>query len=214
MKLILYELYQKMLTTMGPTNWWPADSKAEIIIGAIMIQNTTQANAERAVANFKAATKFDPNAIRRLSTDELQAIIRPAVFFKNKSQAIHTIFDCTKPFDDNYDLIKRHFGSRLRKELLRLHGIGPETADVLLIYVFDTPVFVSDKYARTLFEQMGITGLRKYQDLAKIIKLDDPFTIKDAQEFHGLIDEFGKQWLHLVEKFHESFLADDQLLLK
>lgn len=214
MKLTLYELYQKMLTTMGPTNWWPADSKAEIIIGAIMIQNTTQANAERAVANFKAATKFDPNAIRRLSTDELQAIIRPAVFFKNKSQAIHTIFDCTKPFDDNYDLIKRHFGSRLRKELLRLHGIGPETADVLLIYVFDTPVFVSDKYARTLFEQMGITGLRKYQDLAKIIKLDDPFTIKDAQEFHGLIDEFGKQWLHLVEKFHESFLADDQLLLK
>ncbi len=214
MKLTLYELYQKMLTTMGPTNWWPADSKAEIIIGAIMIQNTTQANTERAVANFQAATKFDPNAIRRLSTDELQAIIRPAGFFKNKSQAVHTIFDWTKPFDDNYDLIKRHFGSKLRKELLRLHGIGPETADVLLIYVFDTPVFVSDKYARTLFEQMGITGLRKYQDLAKIIKLDAQFTIKDAQEFHGLIDEFGKQWLHPVEKFHESFLADDQLLLK
>lgn len=214
MKLTLYELYQKMLTGMGPTNWWPADSKAEIIIGAIMIQNTTQANAERAVANFKAATKFDPNAIRRLPTDELQTIIRPAGFFKNKSRAVQTVFDWTKTFADDYDQIKQHFGSELRKELLKLHGIGPETADVLLIYVFDTPTFVSDKYARTLFEQMGISGLQKYQDLAKIVKLDARFTVKDAQEFHGLIDEFGKQWLHPIEKFHESFLADDQLLLK
>ena len=87
MELTLYKLYQKMLREMGPTGWWPAESKAEIIIGAFMIQNPTQANAERAVANFRKHTAFDPDQIRALPLETMQEYVRPAGFFKNKSLA-------------------------------------------------------------------------------------------------------------------------------
>lgn len=212
MELTLYELYQKMLREMEPTGWWPAESKAEIIIGAFMIQNTTQANAERAVANFRKHTAFDPDQIRALPLETMQEYVRPAGFFKNKSLAVANFFAWLDEFADDYDQIVQTFGAGLRKKLLSLRGVGPETADVLLIYVFDQVAFVSDKYARTLFGLLGVDGLKKYDDLARKVDMTG-FTVTDAQEFHGLIDEYGKKWLHPQAAFYNSFLGGDQLKL-
>ena len=85
MNLTITELYEKMHHNMGNSGWWPAESKAEIIIGAIMIQNTNWRNADKAVAGFRKQTNFDLNKIRQLTTEELQALVRPAGFYKNKS---------------------------------------------------------------------------------------------------------------------------------
>lgn len=213
MKLNLLQLYQKMSREMGPSGWWPAESKEEIIVGAIMIQNTNWQNADRAVANFRQATHFAPEAICQLSDDELTTLVRPAGFYKNKSKAVRSVFSWLKEHHFDYEAISNHYGSQLRDNLLSLHGVGDETADVFLTYIFDRPTFISDKYARTLFTCLGISGLTNYASLARRCQLPTTFTVAMAQDFHGLIDEFGKQYLHPVADFKTSFLANDQLVL-
>lgn len=213
MLLTLRDLYEKMHQQMGDSGWWPAESKEEIIIGAIMIQNTNWRNADRAVAAFREQTGFAPDKIHHLSTPELQALVRPAGFYKNKSRAVKAIFTWLAQYNYNYQAIARSFGSDLRTELLKLHGIGNETADVLLTYIFEVTTFISDKYARILFTELGVTGLTDYQSLARQVELPHDFTVKEAQDFHGLIDEFGKVYFHPRSKFVQSFLAGDKLIL-
>ncbi|AND79224.1 endonuclease III domain-containing protein [Streptococcus pantholopis] len=214
MHLTLYDLYQKMLNTMGPTHWWPAETKEQIIIEAILIQNTTEKNALSASQVLQEKNHYDFKKIAELPQDELEEWIRPAGFMKNKSKVIQTIAQWYLEHQKKPDKIIRRYGKNLRQELLSLHGVGQETADVLLVYIFDQPQFISDKYARTLFTQLGIEDLTDYKSLAQRLSvLPDPFTFQDAQEFHGLIDEFGKKYLRPPQKFESSFLAGDQLVL-
>lgn len=213
MKLNLYQLYQKMLKNMGPTGWWPADSKNEIICEAILIQNTNAENAERAAALLRDVTQYDSNKLTDLQLPKLQELVRPAGFYKNKSRSIHDFFQWYEQFNFEDQKVVAHYGAKLRPNLLKLRGIGNETADVLLTYVFDQPTFISDKYARTLFTHLGVQGLTDYSSLADQCQLSDDFTVQDAQEFHGLIDEFGKQFLRRTDHFAESFLNGDQLVL-
>lgn len=213
MRLTLTQLYHKLLTNMGPSGWWPADSKAEIIVGAILIQNTNWRNADRAMTLFRQRTAFKPAKILALPTAELQRMIRPAGFYQNKSRSLVNVFSWLSRFDNDYQQIANHYGSSLRKQLLTLRGVGPETADVLLTYIFDQPTFISDKYARTLFTQLGVPCLTNYQSLASQVHLPKAFTAAMAQDFHGQIDEFGKKYLHSVRNFNHSFLAGDQLIL-
>lgn len=215
MQLTLYNLYQKMLTHMGATNWWPADSKQQIIIEAILIQNTTELNATRASQLIKSVSNYDLQVLVDMPKENLEELVRPAGFMKNKSKAIQEVASWYLAHEENPAKIVQQYGSSLRKVLLSLHGVGPETADVLIAYIFDQPQFIADKYARTLFTQLGINDLTDYKSLAILLaELPQPFTFADAQEFHGLIDEFGKQYFHPVEDFQKSFLAGDQLILK
>ena len=215
MQLTLYNLYQKMLTYMGATNSWPADSKQQIIIEAILIQNTTELNATRASQLIRAASNYDLQVLVNIPKEDLEELVRPAGFMKNKSKAIQEVASWYLAHEENPAKIIQQYGSSLRKVLLSLHGVGPETADVLMAYIFDQPQFIADKYARTFFTQLGINDLTDYKSLAILLaELPQPFTFADAQEFHGLIDEFGKQYFHPVEDFQKSFLAGDQLILK
>ena len=213
MELTLTQLYQKMRHQMGASGWWPADSKEEIIIGAILIQNTNWRNADKARLLIKSATNFQPALILALSTSKLQELVRPAGFFKNKTKAIQSVFTWLNQYHFDYYQICKYFGPQLRQELLKLHGVGQETADVLLTYIFDVPTFICDKYARTLFTLLGVSGLTDYQSLARQIDLNSEITTPIAQDFHGLIDEFGKIYFHPLEKFQTSFLASDHLRL-
>lgn len=214
MKLTVSQLYQKMAQEMGPSGWWPANSKVEIIIGAILIQNTNWQNAELALRQLRAVTKLNPDQILKLSLGQLQELIRPAGFFRSKSKTLINVLTWLQQAHYNYPAIRANFGTSLRQELLNLHGIGPETADVLLTYIFDVPTFISDKYARTLFTCLGITGLTTYQSLAKRYQLSPDFTVAMVKDFHGLIDEFGKRYFHPLTKFQESFLAGVTLILR
>jgi len=213
-ELTLYELYQKMLTNMGPTHWWPADTKQQIIVEAILIQNTTEKNATMASQLIKKKTRYNFKKILKMKQETLEELVRPAGFMKNKSKAIKTLSKWYLEHQENSAAVVKKYGPKLRKTLLSLHGVGPETADVLLTYIFDIPQFISDKYSRTLFTQLGIKGLTDYKSLYQQLNfLPKPFTYRDAQEFHGLIDEFGKKYLHPVENFKKSFLAGDCLKL-
>ena len=213
MQLTITQLYQKMRRQMGPSGWWPADSKEEIVIGAILIQNTNWRNADRALNLLRQATGLQPDRILALTMNQLHDLVRPAGFYRNKSKALVSVLSWLAQGNYDYPAIRQHYGPRLRQELRALHGVGPETADVLLTYIFDVPTFISDKYARTLFTYLGVTGLTDYQSLSQRCNLPDDFTPAMAKDFHGLIDEFGKVYFHPRDKFATSFLSDDTLAL-
>ena len=113
-----YELFHRLLEEMGETGWWPAESKVEIVVGAIMIQNTTAANAERAVMNIGQVTQFESQAILDLPREELEVLVRPAGFYKNKSKAVHSVLHWFNEHDNDLRGIVRKYESNLRQELL------------------------------------------------------------------------------------------------
>ncbi|AXY26781.1 deoxyribonuclease I [Suicoccus acidiformans] len=213
MTVNLKELYGYMLQEMGPQGWWPADSKDEIIIGAFLTQNTNWNNVELSLAQLKKATAFEPEQLLALPRAELEGLIRPSGFFKNKARGLQEFFQWYESFAFEPEAVNAVFPEDqvLRKELLRLHGVGEETADVLRLYVFDQVTFVSDAYARRLFTQLTGVIFPKYKDLQERLTLNSAFNLAEAQEFHGLIDEFGKVYLRGSGKFSESFLAGIRL---
>lgn len=198
---------------MGPQGWWPADSKWEIILGAILVQNTNWNNVVRSLENLKELTNFSPQVIAALPVDTLQEAIRPSGFYKNKSRSIYDMYQWLQQYDFDLDKINHAHQHQLRKQLLQMFGIGYETADVLLLYVFDRVEFIADKYAQKLFSQMGIHHLSDYKKMKDAITLAPDFTLEQAQEFHGLIDEFGKLHLSSKEAFAKSFLYNDTIQL-
>lgn len=211
--LTLYQLYQKMLAEMGPQGWWPAESKFEIILGAILVQNTNWKNVEKSLANMKAVTDFAPEEVSKLDKEHLMSLIRPSGFYKNKSKAIMEIFEWLKKYQFDLKRIKKSYGEKLRSQLLLLHGIGEETADVLLLYVFDEKVFIADKYTQKLFTFLQVKGIKNYSSLKKLVPELSYFTLSQAQEFHGLLDEFGKVYVKNQASFTASFLAGYRLIL-
>ncbi len=214
MELSVWELYQKMVKNMGIVGQWPHENRTEILIGAILVQNTNWQNVDYALDNLRPLTHFDPHKLAAIDEDRLQELIRPAGFYRNKSKAIIAVLHWLAPFDYDYDKVAAHYGDQLRKQLLAQRGIGQETADVLLTFIFGVPQMISDNYARRLFTKLGVPNLHKYKDLAKVCHLDNHFTVEDAQIFHGLILEFSKKYLRRnSERFAESFLADDHIML-
>ncbi|MBG9982939.1 deoxyribonuclease I [Aerococcaceae bacterium DSM 111020] len=196
-------LYQELSRQIGPSGWWPAESKPEIILGAILVQNTSWNNVEKTLIQLKEVTDFQPQKILALTIDELQSLIRSSGFYKNKSRAIHETFKWFEKHQWDYSKIVQRYSTELSQELLTIHGVGEETADVLLVYVFDQVVFIADAYARRLFSNLEERTYKNYSQLKRAVKLPQHFTSFDAQEFHGLIDEFGKLYLKDEQKIDE-----------
>lgn len=193
-------LFDLLLDAMGPTHWWPAETRFEIALGAVLVQNASWTNAEAALDALRAADLLRPAAIVDLPDAELEAMVRPAGFYRAKSRYLKALcaWLTTLP-GEGPDFPQRVAGRSdddLRRDLLAVPGIGGETADDILLYVFDRPAFVADTYARRLFEALGVADLPKsYEGFRRRVMphiLTDEWSIADLKEFHGLIDEHGK----------------------
>lgn len=213
MAVTLYQLYQKMYQQMGPQHWWPADSKNEIVVGAILVQNTNWQNVDYSLANLRELTDFEGSRLAELDQETVIEAIRPSGFYRNKSRSILEVFGWLAQYDFDYEAIDRRFGDNLRDELLKLRGIGQETADALLLYVFQQKVFIADTYSQRLFKKLGAEGIKIYQSLHRMVSLED-FELTEAQEFHGLIVNFGKDYLKGAGNFEESFLTGVTIIQK
>ncbi|MCL1949961.1 MAG: hypothetical protein FWF59_09545 [Turicibacter sp.] len=214
MELTLFKLYLLMKNHLPTGHWWPAGSKLELIVGAILVQNTNWKNVEYSLANLKADTQFNRTKIIGLSLECLETLIRPSGFYKNKAKSILAITQWLDGFGEDYDAIARHYGDGLRRQLLALPGIGDETADVLMLYVFGQKAFISDKYAQRLLMKLGVADLKNYRETAKLIRLSEEFSVEDAKAFHGLIVDFGKEYLGRGGAWKPSFLDDKKLTLQ
>ncbi len=166
------QYYQALFIRYGPQNWWPAQSRFEVIVGAYLTQNTNWGNVEKAIANLRRARMLSLNAMRKAPLADLEALVRPSGYFRQKARNLKTFISF---LDEHYSGSLSHMFSqptkKLRNELLALNGVGPETADSILLYAGNHPVFVVDAYTRRLFERHGlIHGKTKYEEIRALIE--------------------------------------------
>jgi endonuclease III related protein len=164
--------YTSLLSRYGPQNWWPARSRFQVIVGAYLTQNTNWSNVEKALLNLRRARLLSVRAMRQAPLPELEAMVRPSGYFRQKAQKLKTFIAF---LDNRYSgSLTRMFAQpteKLRAELLELNGVGPETADSILLYAGNHPVFVVDAYTRRVLLRHGIIGERAgYEEIRSLIE--------------------------------------------
>ncbi len=154
------EIFRTLEAAMGPQHWWPAGSAFEVVIGAYLTQNTAWTNVERAMGNLRRAGVLSISGIRRTPLDELEQLVRPAGYFRQKAARLkHFVAHLDARHGGSLDAMFAHPSAALREELLGLPGIGPETADSILLYAANCEVFVVDSYTRRIFERHELAGV-------------------------------------------------------
>jgi endonuclease III related protein len=216
----LMRYYELMSGALGPMRWWPARTPFEVIVGAILTQSTAWANVERAITNLRSAGLLTPSAMRRVRTERLAELVRPSGYFRQKAKKLkafvrflHNVYGGS---------LKRMFQTptkQLREALLSVHGIGPETADSILLYAGNHSVFVVDAYTHRIFGRHGITsGKVDYEAVRALFESSLPPQPELFNEFHALIVNTGKNWCRkAAPRCHEcplrSLLPENSALL-
>lgn len=160
-----YRIYQKLFAHHGPQNWWPADSPFEVMVGAVLTQNTSWTNVEKAIANLVDNQVLDCEALIAMSHKRLAKLLTPVGYFNVKATRLKH-FCAWYAEQGGYNSLNTLPTNELRSALLAVHGIGPETADDILLYAFEREVFVIDAYTRRLFQRLGmIDGDEGYETL-------------------------------------------------
>ncbi len=195
-KSTLREIYQRLGKAFGPQHWWPAETPFEVIVGAILTQNTNWGNVEKALNNLKAAKLLSPRGLRDVSQRRLAALIRPAGYFNVKSRRLKNFI---KFFFDEYQgdlkVMGREAWPLLRRKLLEVNGIGPETADSILLYAFQKPVFVVDAYARRMLNRHNLIGKDAgYHHIQELFMTHLDNDVRTFNEYHALIVRLGKDY--------------------
>lgn len=153
----IHRYYRALYRAWGAQHWWPAETRFEVIVGAYLTQNTSWTNVELALANLRAARRLSIEAIREISLNELERLIRPSGYFRQKAARLKTfVAFLDEKYRGSLDQLFAQSTDRLREELLSLNGVGPETADSILLYAGNHPVFVVDAYTRRIVDRHGI----------------------------------------------------------
>lgn len=177
----------------GRQQWWPADSPFEVMLGAILTQNTNWSNVEKALALLKQQVRLNPEALLSLSTVDLEICLKPSGYFRVKTQRIQN-YCRWYLVQGAYSGLDRLATPELREQLLKVQGIGPETADDILLYAFNRPVFVIDAYTRRLLQRLGlIQGQEKYEYCRQLFETQLPKSVDLYKQYHALIVIHAKQ---------------------
>jgi endonuclease-3 related protein len=192
----LTEIYQLLFDSFGPQDWWPGQTQFEIITGAILTQNTSWANVEKAIANLKSADCLTPEKLYHLDVSQLAEFIRPAGYYNIKTKRLKNFINW---LFDNYDgrlaNLETVDTGQLRAELLAINGIGYETADSILLYAFERPVFVVDAYtARIAFRHQLIGPDANYEQLRELFQSNLTEDTQLFNEYHALLVRVGKEF--------------------
>lgn len=198
-KPLLHNYYDALYAASGPQHWWPGRSRFEVIVGAILTQNTSWKNVERAIANLRKAELLSPAAIRRVSSAKLAACLRPSGYFRQKTKTLKTfVAFLYRHYRGSLDRLFARPTDALRPQLLHLRGIGPETADCILLYAGKHAVFVVDAYTRRIIERHLLLPVarqatsKSYEQLRAFFESQLPRNHQLFNEFHALIVKTGK----------------------
>jgi endonuclease-3 related protein len=194
-EITLQEIYRLLFQRYGPQHWWPGDSPFEVMVGAILTQSTAWQNVEKAITNLKNAGLMSPASIRNVFAVELAELIFPTGYYQAKARKLQAFVrwlgevcgdDLNRLFAINTDM--------LRQQLLGVYGIGPETADSILLYAGNKPVFVIDAYTRRIFSRLGLAPEKdSYNDLQKLFIKNLPLSTELFNEYHALLVRHGKE---------------------
>jgi endonuclease-3 related protein len=197
----LLAVHARLFEHYGVPNWWPAESKWEIMVGAILTQNTSWKNVEKALANLRRARALDPGSMRALDTLALAALVRPAGFVSSKPKRLKILAEFLfREYAGDPAGMREAELRALRAQLLALDGVGPETADAILLYAAEHPIFVVDAYTRRILARMGrwrtergeITDRTPYHDLQSLFMEHLPHDTTLFNTFHALLDLHAK----------------------
>lgn len=180
-------IYDRLLKTYGPQHWWPADSAFEVMVGSVLTQNAAWINVERAIDNLKRARSLSATKILAADHEQLADWLRPSGYFNIKAKRLRNF--CQWYVDEGgMHALKHRDTQSLRHQLLSVNGIGPETADDILLYAFKRPVFVIDAYTRRLFSRLGfIAGDEGYETLRHGFENALGPDVQVFNEYHALI---------------------------
>jgi endonuclease-3 related protein len=186
-------VYQRLLEAYGTQTWWPADSSFEVMLGAVLTQNTAWANVEKAISNLKGSNSLTLENILALSDEALAQLIRPSGYFNIKARRLKNLCLWIAENGGESKLAELDTGT-LRSSLLRVNGVGPETADDILLYAFARPVFVIDTYTRRLFTSLClIQGSEPYEDLRQNFETELEPDAGLFNQYHALIVRHAKE---------------------
>ena len=189
----LLSVYENLLTMYRRQAWWPAESPFEVMVGAILTQNTNWSNVEKALVLLKQKAPLTAEAIVNLSSTDLEICLKPSGYFRIKTQRLQN-FCRWYLVQGAYSGLDQLSTTELREQLLKVQGIGPETADDILLYAFHRPVFVIDAYTRRLLQRLGlIQGQEKYEACRQLFETQLPKSVELYQQYHALIVMHTKQ---------------------
>ena len=190
----LAALYRSMHTALGPQGWWPGRTRFEVIVGAILTQNTAWTNVAQALANLRRARVLTPARLASLPRDRLAALIRPAGYYNIKAARLrHFLRYLGSRYRLRLDRMLTRQPSRLRQELLAVSGIGPETADSILLYAGKIPAFVVDAYTRRILSRHGLIASDASYDAVQVLLMRSlPPSAALYNEYHALLVAVGK----------------------
>jgi len=207
---MLHSAFRALHSEFGPQHWWPGDTAFEMMVGAILTQNTNWGNVERAIANLKAAGLLDPRrpalslaeGLAELPQPRLAELIRPSGCFRVKAKRLREFAlwlkrqaDGRQTASDSFAALRGRPTEPLRRELLGIHGIGPETADSILLYALRRRKFVVDAYTRRFLARHGLIAPRAaYAEIQSLFERNLPPSQRLYNEYHALIVRLGKEF--------------------
>jgi len=190
----LLNIYRRLLAHSGPQHWWPAGEPFEVIVGAILTQSAAWGNVEKAIANLRAAEALSPRALRRLPLSKLATLVHPCGYYNAKALKLKSFaYWLGNHYDDDLDKLFANNTDDLRQQLLSIHGIGQETADSIILYAANKPIFVIDAYTRRIINRIGLAPDRNSYAAYQALFMEHlPPDAELFNEYHALLVCQGK----------------------
>ena len=187
-------VYELLLEQHGPQGWWPGESPFETMVGAVLTQRTAWANAARAIDSLRRAGLLAPRRMRSEPVESLAGHIRASGFFRTKARKLHALCAYLERYGDDVARMRAAGAARLRSELLGVHGIGPETADAIMLYAVGIPTFVVDAYAHRIFARLGEASAQgSYARFQRWLMDGLPADVDLLGEYHALLVRHGRE---------------------
>ncbi len=194
---VLKEIYKRLYKEFGPQYWWPARTPLETAIGAILTQNTAWENVEKAIQNLKAKKVLNLSVLHKIKNSELSKLIKPAGFFNVKTKRLRSFLDFLKEesSDNHLSSLRKYSTDKIRQKLLDVSGIGPETADSILLYALNRPVFVVDAYTKRILSRHGLCfDKASYDEIQRMFRVSVRKSTKLYNEYHALLVVLAKKY--------------------
>lgn len=191
MMTFFLDIYKILYRYYGPQHWWPAESPFEVMISAMLVQNTNWNNVELALQQL--SPYLEPKRLESLSVEQLATLIRSSGYYNVKAKRIRAFLTWLKTYDYDLEKIMQRDGVTLRNELLQINGIGAETADCILVYALEKPYFIVDNYTRRIFYRVGLDMPKHYDDFQQMVEAYLPKDVALYNEYHALLVEHGKR---------------------
>ncbi len=189
----LLEIYQILYDEFGPQNWWPGETQIEIAVGAILTQNTSWSNVKKAITNLQNADCLTAQKLYELPNERVAELIRPAGYYNIKTKRLKNFINWfVNEYSGDFKLLEVVNTNRLREELLSINGVGRETADSILLYALERPVFVIDAYTARITQRHHLSDQEAdYKQLKDLFESNLPQEVPLYNEFHALIVRTG-----------------------